>query len=187
MPPPFIASSRSAAGGTREMMGFWDYPDSPQRTPLNVKVTGVVDRPRYRIEKLYYESLPKLYVDANLYVPKDLKGKAPGILYTCGHNQDQKGDYQAHGRRFAELGFVCLLIETIQRGESKGYHHGPYEEGWFHWYSRGYTVAGIEMYNGIRGLICWSSARTWTRRTLGPRDCQEEVPTVGGSPPVTSA
>ena len=135
-----------------EMMGFWDYPASPQRTPLNVKITGVVDRPKYRIEKLYYESLPKLYVDANLYVPKGLKGKAPAILYTCGHNQNQKGDYQAHGRCFAELGFVRLLIETIQRGEVKGYHHGPYEEGWFQWYSRGYTAAGIEMLNGIRGI-----------------------------------
>jgi hypothetical protein len=135
-----------------EMMGFWDFPPSAQRPPLNAKVTGVVERPGYRIEKLYYESLPKLYVDANLYVPKDLKGKAPAILYTCGHNQNQKVVYQAHARRFAELGFVCLLIETIQRGEAKGYHHGPYEEGWFQWYSRGYTPAGIEMFNGIRGI-----------------------------------
>jgi cephalosporin-C deacetylase-like acetyl esterase len=135
-----------------EMMGFWDFPPRSPLPPLNVKVTGVVQRPRYRIEKLYYESLPKLYVDANLYVPNDLKGKAPAILYTCGHESNQKIVYQAHGRRFAEMGFVCLLIETIESGEVKGYHHGPWEEGWFHWYSRGYTPAGIEMLNGIRGI-----------------------------------
>lgn len=134
-----------------EMMGFEEFPPYEQRPPLNVKVTGVVERPKYRIEKLYYESLPKLYVTANLYVPKG-DGKFPGVVYVCGHSDTQKVHYQAHPRRFAELGFVCLIVETIQLGEVRGYHHGCYREGWFHWYSRGYTPAGIEMLNGIRGL-----------------------------------
>jgi cephalosporin-C deacetylase-like acetyl esterase len=60
--------------------------------------------------------------------------------------------YQAHPRRLAELGFVTLIVDTIQLGEVRGYHHGPYYEGWFHWYSRGYTPAGIELLNAIRGL-----------------------------------
>lgn len=134
-----------------EMMGFDDFPPYERRPPLNVKVTGVVERPKYRIEKLYYESLPKLYVTANLYVPKG-DGKFPGVIYVCGHSDTQKVHYQAHPRRFAELGFVCLIVETIQLGEVRGYHHGCYREGWFHWYSRGYSPAGIEMLNGIRGL-----------------------------------
>jgi len=132
-----------------EMMGFPKFPE--KRTPLNVKVTGVIDRPQYRIEKLYYESLPKLYVDANLYVPKNLQGKAPAVLYVCGHEVHQKVTYQGHARKFAELGFVCLLIETLYRGEVLGDHDGP-REGRFHWYSRGYTSGGIEMVNGIRGI-----------------------------------
>jgi cephalosporin-C deacetylase-like acetyl esterase len=134
-----------------EMMGLEDLPPSEQRPPLNVKVTGVVERPQFRIEKLYYESLPKLYVTANLYVPKG-DGKFPGVLYVCGHSDTQKVQYQAHPRRFAELGFACLIVETVQLGEVRGIHHGCYREGWFHWYSRGYTSAGIEMLNGIRGL-----------------------------------
>src|SRR5579871_4205483 len=52
-----------------EMMGLEDLPPVERRPPLNVKITGVVERPAYRIEKLYYESLPQLYVTANLYVP----------------------------------------------------------------------------------------------------------------------
>jgi cephalosporin-C deacetylase-like acetyl esterase len=135
-----------------EMMGVWDLPAYAERTPLNTKVTGVINRPRYRIEKLYYESLPRLYVDANLYVPTGLTGKAPAILYTCGHEENQKVVYQTHARRFAELGFVCLLIETLQRGEVKGEHHPESRAGWFHCYSRGYTPGGIEMLNGIRGI-----------------------------------
>lgn len=135
-----------------EMMGFPDFPPYSQRTPLNVKVTGILQRPGYRIEKLYYESIPKLYVDANLYIPTGLSGKAPAVLYVCGHEVKQKVTYQGHARRFAELGFVCLLIETLQRGEVAGEHHGPASHGEFHWYSRGYTPGGIEMLNGIRGL-----------------------------------
>lgn len=108
-----------------EMMGLPEFPPPEKRPPLNVKVTGVIDRPQYRIEKLYYESVPKLYVDANLYVPKNLKGQAPAVLYVCGHEVHQKVTYQGHARKFAELGFVCLLIETLYRGEVLGDHDGP--------------------------------------------------------------
>jgi cephalosporin-C deacetylase-like acetyl esterase len=135
-----------------EMMGLQDLPVMGKRDPVPVNVTGTVDRPAYRIEKLSYESLPGLFVTANLYVPKNTNGRAPGVLYVCGHAGDQKVHYQAHPRRLAELGFVCLIAETVQLGEVQGYHHGPYREGWFHWYSRGYTPAGIELWNGIRGL-----------------------------------
>jgi dienelactone hydrolase len=133
----------------REMMGLLS--DEP-RPPVAETVTGVVERPRYRIEKLYYESLPQLYVTANLYIPNDLTAPAPGVIYQCGHADTQKVHYQAHARRFAELGFVCLIIDTIQLGEDRGYHHGCCREGWFDWYSRGYTPAGVEFYNSIRGL-----------------------------------
>ena len=135
-----------------EMMGLDELVPYHQRPPLNVRVTGVVERPKYRIEKLYYESLPKLFVTGNLYIPKSLSSPAPGVLYVCGHAEKQKFHYQGEPRRLAELGFVSLLIETLEGEEMQGYHHGPYEKGWFHWYSRGYTPAGIEMLNGIRGL-----------------------------------
>jgi cephalosporin-C deacetylase-like acetyl esterase len=150
-----------------EMMGPETLPEPAKRPPLNVKVTGVVDRPAYRIEKLYYESLPRLYVTANLYVPKNIAGPAPGVLYVCGHSPKQKVHYQAHPRRFAELGFVCLIVETVQLGEVRGYHHGPYYEGWFHWYSRGYSPASVEMLNGIRGLDLLSERPEVNRERLG--------------------
>lgn len=135
----------------REMMGL-DHWWTDSRTPPSVTVTGVVEREAYVIEKLYYESWPGLFVTANLYVPRRRAGRAPGVLYVCGHARDQKVHYQAHARRLAELGFVCLIAETIQLGETEGYHHGCYREGWWHWYSRGYTPAGIELLNGVRGL-----------------------------------
>ena len=121
-----------------EMMGLSDLPAPAERPPLNVRVTGVLEREGYRVEKLYYESLPKLYVAANLYVPTTIDGPAPGVVYVCGHSSTQKVHYQAHPRRFAQLGFMCIVVETVQLGEIRGYHHGCYREGWFHWYSRWY-------------------------------------------------
>jgi len=135
-----------------QMMGIDHLMAEAKRPPLNVKVTGTLDRQNYRIERLYYESLPRLYVTANLYVPKGLKGRAPAVLYVCGHSPGQKVPYQPHARRWAELGFVTLIIDSIQLGEIRGFHHGCYREGWWNWYSRGYTPAGVECWDGIRGI-----------------------------------
>jgi len=139
-----------------DMMSLADQPLYGERCPLNVTITGTIKKSGYHIEKLYYESLPSLYVVANLYVPDSIKKPVPAILYVCGHAETQKVHYQDHARRFAELGFVCLIIETIQWGEVRGEHWGTWASGWFHWFSRGYTPAGVELWNALRGidLLC---------------------------------
>lgn len=144
-------------GGKRrqfmDMMGLTELAPAKDRPAVPYKVTGIVERPAYRIEKLHYESLPNVHVTANLYVPKAAAGaRAPGVLYVCGHAPQQKVHYQGHAKRFAELGFPTLIVETVQLGENAGFHHGCYREGWFHWYSRGYSSAAIELLNGIRAL-----------------------------------
>lgn len=95
-----------------EMMGLEHWWTEHREAPA-VTITGTVERDAYRIEKLYYESLPRLYVTANLYLPKKVTGPVPGVLYVCGHSREQKHHYQAQARRFAELGFACLIAETI--------------------------------------------------------------------------
>jgi dienelactone hydrolase len=147
-----------------EMMGL---PPENYRPALNVKVTGTIQGKGYHIEKLYYESLPGLYVRANLYIPDNNKDPMPGILYVCGHSPTQKVHYQAHPRKFAQLGFVCLIIETIQWGEVRGEHWGCYANGWFNWYSRGYNPAGVELWNAIRGLDLLSSRPEVDHEKLG--------------------
>ncbi|MFC2125420.1 hypothetical protein ACFLU5_11480, partial [Bacteroidota bacterium] len=136
----------------KEMISLVDVPLKGERPPLNVQMVETIQQDGFRIEKLYYESLPDLYVPADLYIPDNITEPTAGILYVCGHSRTQKVRYQGHPRRFAQLGFVCLIIETIQWNEVKGEHWGAYARGWFNWYSRGYNPGGVEAWNGIRGL-----------------------------------
>ena len=141
----------------REMVGLDPL---PERTPLNAVVTGRTDHPEMTVERIRFESRPRLYVTANLYLPKGLTKPAPAILYVCGHGNVKKDGvsygaktwYQHHGAWFARNGYVCLTIDTLQLGEIEGLHHGTFREGMWWWNSRGYTPAGVEAWNGIRAL-----------------------------------
>ncbi|HKP12027.1 MAG TPA: acetylxylan esterase, partial [Blastocatellia bacterium] len=136
-----------------EMMGLPDFAPARERTPPATTVTGMFERPGYRVENLHFQSIPRLYVAGNLYVPTGAaRGPMPAVLYLCGHSESAKTYYQAHVRRLAQLGFVALVIDTIQMGELPGYHHGAFREGWWQWYSRGYTPAGVELFNAIRAV-----------------------------------
>jgi dienelactone hydrolase len=141
----------------REMLGLDPW---PKRTPLNPVITGHIEDEDIRVEKLYFEALPGLYVTANLYLPKDVSEPSPTILYVCGHAIVKEGDrsfgnkvaYQHHGIWFAQHGYVCLVIDTIHRGEIEGIHHGTYSYGMWWWNSRGYSSAGLEAWNSVRAL-----------------------------------
>jgi hypothetical protein len=140
-----------------EMLGLSPM---PERADLRPVVTGIVDHPEFTVEKIHFQSLPKLYVTANLYIPKGLTKPAPAILYLCGHSRQEKDGrsfgnktgYQHHPAWFARNGYVCLVIDTIQLGEIPGIHHGTFREGMWWWNSRGYTPAGVETWNAIRAL-----------------------------------
>ncbi|NPV09132.1 MAG: hypothetical protein HPY83_14350 [Anaerolineae bacterium] len=135
-----------------EMMGITELPARPERPPLNVQVTGVLEREGYRVERLYFEALPRVYITASLYLPSPLDGRAPGVVYACGHSLRQKLHYQPYPRRFAQLGFVSIILDTIEYQELYGTHHGHYAHGQFQWLSRGYTPAGVEMWAALRAV-----------------------------------
>ncbi|MEW5977705.1 MAG: alpha/beta hydrolase [Acidobacteriota bacterium] len=139
----------------RELLDMLGLDPLPARTPLNATITGTLDKPEYTIEKLAFQSLPRLYATANLYVPKKRNGPAPAIIYVCGHSASPFGSkvqYQHHAITFARHGYVCLIIDPIQIAETFALHHGVYNLEMADWYSRGYTPAGVEVWNVIRAL-----------------------------------
>src|ERR1700719_1916267 len=48
--------------------------------PLNTRAAGVLPHDGYRIEKVIYESLPRFYVTANVYVPTRGTPPFPAVL-----------------------------------------------------------------------------------------------------------
>lgn len=127
----------------------------PPRTPLNARVTGGFERDAYRVENVVFESMPKLYVTGNLYLPKRRSGKLPAVVYLCGHTPDPAGAkayYQYNGVTLARLGYVVLMIDPLHFGELPGVHHGLHNLGMWYWLSLGYTPAGPEAWNVVRAL-----------------------------------
>lgn len=95
----------------------------PERTPLNVRITGGLDREDYVIEKITFESRPNFPVSANLYLPKNFPSPRPAILNVTGHNDDGKAAEKTQRICIAQAkkGFVSLAIDGLGQGERKIY------------------------------------------------------------------
>src|SRR6185436_14539465 len=65
----------------RQLLEMLGLSPLPARTPLKSKITGVLERETYRIEKVVFQSLPGLYVTGNFYVPGNAAERLPTILY----------------------------------------------------------------------------------------------------------
>ncbi len=147
----------------------------PAKSPLHATTTGTVEHEQFTVENLHFQSLPGLYVTANLYLPKGLGKPAPAILYVCGHGAVKKDgvsygckvSYQHHGEWFARHGYVCLTIDTLELGEIEGIHHGTYRYNMWWWNCRGYTPAGVEAWNCVRALDYLETRREVDPNHLG--------------------
>ncbi|MFC6763804.1 alpha/beta hydrolase family protein [Natrinema soli] len=96
--------------------GLGGLPDD--RTPLNARTTGTLERDGYSIEKVVFESLPAFHVTGNLYQPAG-EGPFPAVLFLCGHTATGKAaaGYQRACVELARNGFVALSIDPIGQGE----------------------------------------------------------------------
>ncbi len=174
-----------------EMLGLDPW---PERTDLHATVTGRTEHEEFVVEKLHFQSRPGLYVTGNLYVPRNLQGRAPAILYVCGHGALKKDgvsfgnkvSYQHHGGWFARNGYVCLTIDTLQMGEIEGIHHGTYRYKMWWWLNRGYTPAGVEAWNCVRALDYLQTRPEVDPERLGVTGRSGGVRTAGGSPRSTN-
>jgi len=131
----------------------------PERTPLNARITGKIERDSYTIEKLIYESRPNYPVTANLYVPKNKTGKLPAALAACGHSRTGKAEpkYQEFVRNLARQGYVVLIFDPPSQGERFEYDNKPGEPV-VQWGVHSHIVAGNQM-----NLLGWNFAlwETW--------------------------
>ncbi len=139
----------------RQLLDMLGLDPLPRRSPLKAQITGKLDRPVYRIEKLVFQSSPGLYVTGDFFVPKNATAPLPAILYLCGHSPHPLGakfNYQDRAEWFASHGFACLILDTLEFGEVAGIHHGTHNLNMWNWLSLGYTPAGLEVWNAMRAL-----------------------------------
>jgi dienelactone hydrolase len=138
----------------------------PERTPLAPQVVGAVSRPGYRVEKIIFQSQPKHYVTALLFLPEaaHFKPPYPGVLVPCGHALPAKGhpEYQSMGALLALSGMAALVYDPIDQGE-RGQYLG--KGGWPNlWGCAGHTMVGMgaillgrntarfEIWDGMRAI-----------------------------------
>jgi dienelactone hydrolase len=105
---------------------FGPFPQ--QKSPLNAKVTGRLERDAYTIEKVVFESRPNFFVTANLYVPHAAKKmKLPAVVGSCGHSTGGKAEpaYQSFCQGLARMGngYIVLIFDPIGQGERLQYAH----------------------------------------------------------------
>jgi dienelactone hydrolase len=95
----------------------------PEKTPLEPRITGIVERDAYTIEKVVFQSRPKFFVTANLYLPKGRKFPLPGVVGTCGHSSNGKAAeaYQSFAQGLARMGYVVLIYDPLGQGERLQY------------------------------------------------------------------
>ena len=108
------------AGVIRDSIRAWTGP-LPPRTPLNVRITGRLEREDYTVEKILFQSRPSFWVSANLYLPKKYPQPRPAILNVIGHSSAGKAAESVQRRSIvqAKKGFVALTIDGIGQGERR--------------------------------------------------------------------
>ncbi|MDR3196863.1 MAG: acetylxylan esterase [Planctomycetaceae bacterium] len=105
----------------RQLGKTWD-----QNSPLNPQVTktfekGTAGKNAYRVEMLVFESVPKFYVSAAVFLPDVTRFKPPypAVLVVSGHAGTAKAfeDYQQVAALAASNGLLAMSIDPIDQGE----------------------------------------------------------------------
>lgn len=136
-------------------------------TPLNPRVTGTVEGEGFRIEKIIFESRPRHYVTANLYLPLNRPaGRTAAVLFLSGHHDTAKvaPEYQNVCQTLVRAGLVVLAQDPVGQGERLSYvdpgtNHNPVGIGTRdHDYAGaqsrllGDTLAGYMLHDAMRGI-----------------------------------
>ncbi len=132
--------------------GLWPF---PERTALNPRIFGRIEREGYSVEKVYFESYPGFFVTGNLYRPLSRVGPFPAVLNPHGHWDEGRfahhelASLPARGISFARQGYVAFLYDMVGYNDSRQVPHtfgGPVEELW------GFSVMGLQLWNSIRAV-----------------------------------
>jgi dienelactone hydrolase len=135
-----------------------------ERSPLNLRRMGTLDRGDYRVEKIVYESLPKFYVTANLYVPQAAHPPFPAVLQPPGHSMAAKARafYQGLCLGLVKQGYVVLVYDPVGQGERRIFYDPRLEGSPVGEASSEHEMVGIQSLLGgesIARYMVWDGMR----------------------------
>ncbi len=159
LPTPAMADFESIrAARKKELLRTLGLDPMPAKTPLNARQTGVLHGNGYHIEKVVFESRPRFYVTAHVYVPdKGGPRKRPVIMNVNGHWAHKKDEDRVQLRcQFQALqGYIAIAIDSpghsfegdalIERRPEGEHNDYDLVEG-------GSNATGYYVWDAIRGL-----------------------------------
>jgi len=121
------AWQRTLRAGIPALVG--EFPERKPAIPP-AKVMGRIKRPDCVIEKIIFESQPRFYVTASLYLPQNRSKRCPAVLITCGHSANGKNykHYHACSLGLVQKGYVVLIYDPVGQGERSQFIQG--RENW---------------------------------------------------------
>lgn len=96
--------------------------------PVAVRTFGSIAADGFRIEKIAYESLPGLWVTADVYVPTAATAPFPAVLVTPGHGATSKAGEYNWGANLAHNGILALAVDPMGQGERLQHYDPELEE-----------------------------------------------------------
>ncbi|MEX1212816.1 MAG: acetylxylan esterase [Balneolaceae bacterium] len=137
----------------------------PERSPLNARTVGTLERESFTVEKVIFESRPGYHVTAALYLPKGESGPHPAIVYASGHTLDgfRSDVYQLVSKNLVMRGFAVLAFDPVGQGERHQYLNEEGSETRLGSPTREHSYAGAQMLlsgdSMVRSMI-WDGIRS---------------------------
>lgn len=148
----------------------------PEREPIRATVHGRIACDGYTIEKVFFASMPGVYVTGNLYRPAKAQGKCPVVLHPYGHwpegrfiwmsdekveaslangselrRSSARSPLQACNATFARMGCIVFQYDMLGYCDSKQFTHAQgFDDAEAVLRSQGHM--GLQTWNSIRAL-----------------------------------
>lgn len=96
----------------------------PSDAPLHAKITGTVQGKGCIVEKVMFQSRPKQWVTANMYIPEGIEKPTGAVLHLCGHSHKGKHAdlYQTVSQHLVRAGLIVFTTDPIGQGERLSYY-----------------------------------------------------------------
>lgn len=163
--------------------GLWPM---PERTPLQARVFGRIERDGYSVEKVAFQSWPGFYVCGNLYRPLGQgAGPFPAVLNPHGHWANGRltdlpeGSIPARCINFARRGMIAFAYDMVGYNDTRFANHPAAGQPGAEFGKRhrrfatdptcqlwGISLMGLQTWNSIRALDFLESLPDVDRKRL---------------------